>query len=178
VRPLIERTFEIEATAAARLRSSCVSYRSRVAASAHGTTPATRVYVTTPGRSRNMAAIRRSNTRPEMVLRSALHRCGFRFRKDYPIRIDGVLIRPDVAFTKHRLAIFVDGCFWHSCPIHGRRPTANTGYWAPKLLRNIERDVQQNDALVSAGWRVLRFWEHESIESVLDAITLQLDSAR
>jgi DNA mismatch endonuclease (patch repair protein) len=122
-----------------------------------------------------MAAIRRKDTAPEVVLRSALHRTGYRFRKDYPIRIENRLIRPDIAFTKQRLAVFIDGCFWHSCPEHGRRPSVNGQYWSPKLQRNAERDRQQTEALQAAGWTVLRFWEHELIGDVLRCITTVLD---
>lgn len=124
-------------------------------------------YVTTPGRSRNMAAIRRRDTKPEVELRSALQRLGLRFRKDHPIHIDGKLIRPDVAFTKRRVAIFVDGCFWHSCPEHGRQPGVNGEYWSPKLEGNVIRDKAQTAALQSAGWTVIRCWEHESVDAVL-----------
>lgn len=122
-----------------------------------------------------MAAIRRKDTTPEIVLRSALHRTGYRFRKDYPIRIENQLIRPDIAFTKRRLAVFIDGCFWHSCPEHGRRPSVNRQYWSPKLQRNAERDRQQTEALRTAGWTVVRFWEHEPLEDVLRCITTILD---
>lgn len=80
------------------------------------------------------------------------------------------MIRPDIVFTKRKVAIFVDGCFWHSCPVHGRQPTRNTEYWLPKLEGNAVRDCQQTAALVSAGWTVLRFWEHESVQAVIEAI--------
>lgn len=133
-------------------------------------------YVTTPGRSRNMAAIRRRDTKPEVALRSALHRMGYRFRRDFPIRLEGKLVRPDIAFTKRRLAIFIDGCFWHCCPEHGRRPAVNADYWSPKLQRNVDRDRHQTDALTTAGWTVLRFWEHESLDDVLSCITKVLSS--
>jgi len=75
-----------------------------------------------------MAAIRRTDTKPEFALRSALHRRGYRFRKDYAIRAECQLVRPDLAFTRRRVAVFVDGCFWHCCPEHGRQPTSNTSY--------------------------------------------------
>ncbi|MGB3676260.1 MAG: very short patch repair endonuclease, partial [Candidatus Nanopelagicales bacterium] len=104
---------------------------------------ASSTYVTTDGRSRNMAAIRRRDTKPEVTLRSALHRRGYRFRKDYVIRVDGKAIRPDIAFTKRRVAVFVDGCFWYSCPEHGRRPAVNGEYWSPKLEGNAKRDRAQ-----------------------------------
>jgi DNA mismatch endonuclease (patch repair protein) len=121
-----------------------------------------------------MAAIRRSDTKPEVALRSALHRSGCRFRKDFPMRVEGRVIRPDIAFTKRRIAVFIDGCFWHSCPQHGRSPAVNGGYWSPKLQRNAERDREQTSALTLAGWTVLRFWEHESIEDVLRKIVAAL----
>lgn len=127
-------------------------------------------YVTSVGRSRNMASIRRSDTKPEVALRSALHRLGLRFRKDYPVRVNNKLIRPDIAFTKRRIAVFIDGCFWHSCPDHGRQPRVNGDYWSPKLRRNAARDREQTSALRSAGWIVVRFWEHESLESAAGVI--------
>lgn len=128
-------------------------------------------YVTTAGRSRNMAAIRRRDTKPEVRLRSALHRLGYRFRKDHPIRVEGKLIRPDIAFTRRRVAVFVDGCFWHCCPEHGRKPSVNGEYWSPKLEGNVRRDQDQTASLASAGWTVMRFWEHEEQGEIIAAIT-------
>lgn len=107
---------------------------------------------------------------PEVALRASLHRLGHRFRKDYPIRVDGRLIRPDIVFTKRKVAIFVDGCFWHCCPDHGRRPRVNGGYWSPKLDRNVARDREQTDALRSSGWAVLRFWAHEDTDSAASVV--------
>jgi DNA mismatch endonuclease, patch repair protein len=170
LRHRIERVFDRDLTCSRRHR---LSYGSRVPVSSGGATPEdgeSAGYVTRPGRSRNMAAIRRKDTKPEVAMRSLLHRSGYRFRKDYPIRVEKRLVRPDVAFTKRRLAVFIDGCFWHSCPEHGRQPSVNGEYWLPKLQRNVERDRQQSDALKMAGWTVLRFWEHESSEQVLRAI--------
>ncbi|MDC9003262.1 very short patch repair endonuclease [Mycobacterium marinum] len=136
--------------------------------------PQTQGYVTTPGRSRNMAAIRRRDTKPESMLRSRLHRLGYRFRKDHPVRVDGKLVRPDIVFTKRRVAVFVDGCFWHSCPEHGRKPQVNGGYWSPKLEGNAVRDRVQTAALKSAGWTVLRFWEHEDLDTIVGNIETAL----
>ncbi|MGV0780454.1 very short patch repair endonuclease [Mycolicibacterium sp. XJ766] len=130
----------------------------------------TQGYVTSPGRSRNMAAIRRKDTKPEVRLRSTLHRRGLRFRKDYPIRIDGKLIRPDIAFTRRKVAVFIDGCFWHSCPDHGRPPGVNGEYWSPKLRGNVERDLRQTVALQANGWTVLRFWEHQEMDQIVAAL--------
>jgi DNA mismatch endonuclease (patch repair protein) len=104
---------------------------------------------------------RRRDTGPELALRRVLHQMGLRYRIDYAVRTPQRLVRPDVVFTRARLAVFVDGCFWHCCPVHGTAPRANTDYWAPKLARNVQRDRAVDEALVAAGWRVLRAWEHE-----------------
>jgi DNA mismatch endonuclease, patch repair protein len=116
-----------------------------------------------PGRSRNLAAIRRSGTKPELALRSALHARGRRFRKDHRLDLPGGRVRPDVVFTRRKVAVFVDGCFWHTCPVHGREPTHNTGYWSPKLARNVERDRKNDAVLKAAGWTVIRLWEHQPL---------------
>ncbi|MDM7488686.1 very short patch repair endonuclease [Rhodococcus sp. CSLK01-03] len=140
----------------------------------HGDVPDPGLCPTSPGRSRNMRAIRRTGTKPEVRLRSALHGLGLRFRKDYPVRIEGRLIRPDIAFTRRKVAVFVDGCFWHSCPEHGRQPGVNEQYWSPKLQRNAERDREQTRLLESDGWRVLRLWEHVPPEEAVAAVTAEL----
>ncbi|WP_280760881.1 very short patch repair endonuclease [Prescottella agglutinans] len=120
-----------------------------------------------PRRSRNMRANRRVDTKPEVALRRELHRLGYRFRKDFRIDLNEIRVRPDIVFTRRMVAVFVDGCFWHVCPIHGRYPTANEWYWIPKLHRNIERDRAADQALTNAGWTVVRVWEHEPLnESV------------
>ncbi len=105
-----------------------------------------------PGRSANMRANRRTDTKPELALRRALHSRGYRYRKDYRLDLDGgTRVRPDIAFTARRVAVFVDGCFWHSCPQHGSKPAVNVGYWDPKLRRNVERDRAADTALGAAG---------------------------
>jgi DNA mismatch endonuclease (patch repair protein) len=130
----------------------------------------------TPGRAANMRAIRRRDTKPELALRRALHGRGYRYRKDYRLDLDsGARVRPDIAFTARRVAVFVDGCFWHCCPEHGRNPAVNTGYWDPKLRRNVERDRAADAALAAAGWAVVRIWEHEPLEAAVDAVTTVLD---
>lgn len=127
-------------------------------------------YVTSRGRSRNMAAIRRRDTRPERELRAALHRIGYRFRKDYRVDLEGVRARPDIAFTKRRVAVFVDGCFWHACPEHFASPRQNSTYWSPKIRGNVERDRRQDAALSEAGWVVLRIWEHEATDDAVERV--------
>jgi DNA mismatch endonuclease, patch repair protein len=104
---------------------------------------------------------RRRDTACEIRLRSALHARGLRFRKDLLLRTGDVSVHADVAFTRARVAVFVDGCFWHSCPTHGRTPKSNLAYWLPKLEANLRRDQRVTDALEDAGWLVRRAWEHE-----------------
>ncbi|WP_280367827.1 very short patch repair endonuclease [Nocardia wallacei] len=128
------------------------------------------------GRSRNMRANRRSNTKPEVALRSALHRLGYRYRKDFRLDLGSIKVRPDIVFTARKVAVFVDGCFWHVCPEHGREPTTNEWYWTPKLRRNIERDRAADAALAAAGWRVVRLWEHEGLDSSVATVTRALES--
>jgi len=122
-----------------------------------------------------MRANRRVDTKPELALRSALHRSGYRFRKDYRLDLDaGARVRPDIAFTARRVAVFVDGCFWHACPEHGRNPAVNEWYWAPKLRRTVERDRAADAALTAAGWRVVRIWEHVRLTDAVAAVTAAL----
>jgi DNA mismatch endonuclease (patch repair protein) len=129
-----------------------------------------------------MAAIHRRDTAFERQIRSLLHADGFRFRVDLPIRVGKERpIRPDIVFTRRQLAIFCDGCFWHGCPEHGRRPDIkNSEYWNPKLRGNQERDLRHRAILESAGWTVLRFWEHERPDDVVNSIrsTLALAEIR
>jgi DNA mismatch endonuclease (patch repair protein) len=117
-----------------------------------------------------MRANRRTGTKPEVAVRSALHAAGHRFRKDFRLEATGVWVRPDVVFTRRRVAVFVDGCFWHVCPQHGRQPTTNEWYWTPKLRRNLDRDARVNAALAAAGWTVVRVWEHVSPSEAVEVI--------
>jgi DNA mismatch endonuclease (patch repair protein) len=122
-----------------------------------------------------MRAIRRVNTKPELALRSALHRRGYRFRKD--LRLDltgGARVRPDIAFTARRVAVFVDGCFWHACPDHGGSPSVNQSYWGPKLRRNVERDRAADVALAAEGWQVVRVWEHVPLADAVAEVVAAL----
>lgn len=102
----------------------------------------------------------RRDTAPEVALRRELHRRGLRFRVDWPL--PGLpRRRADIAFTRRKVAIFLDGCFWHSCPEHATAPGSNARWWADKLANNVRRDRQTDEHLRSLGWTVLRFWEHE-----------------
>jgi DNA mismatch endonuclease (patch repair protein) len=130
------------------------------------------------GRARNMRANRRADTKPETLLRSALHRRGLRFRKDLLLRLGGgVRVRPDIVFTARKVAVFVDGCFWHVCPEHGRYPTTNEWYWSPKLRRNMERDQKADAALAEQGWHVIRIWEHENLDAAVLRVEQAIDSS-
>jgi DNA mismatch endonuclease (patch repair protein) len=120
--------------------------------------------------SRRMRSNRRKDTKPEIALRSHLHRRGLRFRKNHPLRLPERIVRPDVVFTQAKVAVFVDGCFWHCCPVHGNQPGRNTDYWAPKLERNVARDRAVDRALDSAGWTVVRTWEHEEMAEAAERV--------
>lgn len=111
------------------------------------------------------------DTRPETALRRELHGRGLRYRVDFP-PLPGLRRRADVVFTRARVAVFVDGCFWHRCPNHGTSPRNNREWWRAKLDRNVERDRDTDAALAAAGWRVVRVWEHEDPSRVANTITL------
>ena len=119
-----------------------------------------------------MRANRRRDTIPEIAVRSLLHAEGLRFRVDHPIRVQSRRpIRPDIVFTRARVAVQIMGCWWHGCPEHGRRTTnSNAHYWGLKIARNVERDAEQDAALSDAGWTVMRFWEHDPPEQVAAAV--------
>ena len=125
-----------------------------------------------------MRANRRRDTKPEKAVRSILHTRGRRFRVDYAITVEGRRpIRPDIVFTRQRLCVEIDGCWWHGCEIHGARANvANPSYWGPKIARTRERDHEKDAALARAGWQVLRFWEHEAPEAVANAIERALEA--
>jgi DNA mismatch endonuclease (patch repair protein) len=118
--------------------------------------PAERPVPLSPSVSAAMSRMPRKNTQPEVALRSALHRSGLRFRTH--LRLPG---QPDIVFTRVRLAVFVDGCFWHSCPTHATKPKNNDEWWAKKLAANVARDARQTASLEAEGWTVERVWEHE-----------------
>lgn len=109
-----------------------------------------------------MLGNRRRDSTPERRLRSALHANGLRFRVDIPVSVPGRRpIRPDVVFTRARVVVFVDGCFWHGCPEHGKPPRTNSRYWDAKIAINQTRDREQTAALEATGWTVVRVWEHD-----------------
>ena len=131
-----------------------------------------------PGRAANMRGNRRTDTKPELALRGALHALGYRYRKDFRLDLAVRRVRPDIAFTSRKVAVFVDGCFWHACPDHGSKPKSNEWYWSPKLARNVERDRAVDEALVQAGWTVLRLWEHVPLEDAVTAVITAVGTPR
>lgn len=107
-------------------------------------------------RSETMRRVRAKDTSCELRLRKELHRRGLRYRLH--ARLPG---KPDMVFASARVVVFIDGCFWHGCPEHGRIPATNRDFWECKIARNRERDVAAALALKSEGWKVIRVWEHD-----------------
>ena len=109
-------------------------------------------------------------------MRRLLHARGWRFRVDYQ-PVPGLRRRADVAFTRLRVAVFIDGCFWHACPLHGTQAKANAAFWAEKLATNVSRDRDTDRRLREAGWTVVRAWEHESPDDVVQLLEAVLRAA-
>ena len=109
------------------------------------------------------------DTKPELAVRRLLHAHGYRYRVNYRASRD-IRRTADIVFSRRRIAVFIDGCFWHGCPLHGTSPKANSDYWGPKLAKNVERDLDTTARLTAEGWMVLRFWEHETPEHVAGEI--------
>ena len=107
-----------------------------------------------------MRSVRSKDTAPELAVRRLAHRLGYRYR----LHRSDLPGKPDIVFPRRRKIIFVHGCFWHQHPNckEAQTPSSNTGYWNPKLARNVERDAKNTDALVSHGWGVLIVWECET----------------
>ena len=116
-----------------------------------------------------MAATRGKDNRADHLVRGALHRLGLRSRIQRRL-IPGSTRTVDVVFGRARLAVFVDGCFWHDCPIHGSRPKPNAEWWRGKIRQNAERDQDTNERLRGLGWRVIRIWEHEDPAEAADRV--------
>lgn len=121
------------------------------------------------GARNRMRAARPRDTAPEKALRSALFRKGLRFRVDAkPIREFNR--KADIVFRTVKVAVFVDGCFWHGCPIHGTQAKTNAEFWRNKIKQNQLRDLDTNEKLKKAGWKVVRVWEHENPEKAAEKI--------
>lgn len=133
-------------------------------------------WVATP-EGRHLTGRRKTSTTPEIALRRALHAAGARFRL-HPRLAPGCT--PDVVLPRHHVAVFVDGCFWHSCPIHGRTKGwtgPNAALWAAKMLRNRERDERSTALAQDLGWTVVRIWEHDVMRDAGEAAALVMLSA-
>ncbi|MED4582506.1 very short patch repair endonuclease [Brevibacillus choshinensis] len=128
-------------------------------------------------RSKNMKAIRSKGSTLERKVTHELWRRGYRFRKN----VRKLLGNPDIAIQKYQIVIFIDSCFWHSCPVHGNSPTSNVGYWEKKLNRNVERDIEVTNSYLKKGWKILRVWEHEvknDFEGALKKIANFIDQSK
>jgi DNA mismatch endonuclease, patch repair protein len=152
---------------AERLRR-CGRTRS-VEKSSTGTARAMIAVPSSPAVSARMSRARREDTTPELELRSELHRRGLRFRVHRPLAFNRRR-KADIVFPSERIAVFVDGCFWHSCPEHATRPKANAEFWRDKLERNRRRDTDTDRMLGQSGWCSLRIWEHERPSLAADRI--------
>ncbi|MEU7152767.1 very short patch repair endonuclease [Streptomyces sp. NPDC045456] len=129
------------------------------------------------GVSARMSRQGRRDTKPELALRRLLYTAGLRYRLQR--RVPGMTRRTiDIAFPGLRIAVFVDGCFWHGCPEHATLPKANAQWWRDKLEGNVVRDAETTAHLESAGWTVLRFWEHEVPELVAKQVTGVVQAAK
>ena len=120
-----------------------------------------------PEALRRMRGTGRLDTAPELAVRRELHRRGLRYRVEAKV-LPSLRRRADIAFTRARVVVFIDGCFWHDCPIHGTKPKANADFWADKLAANVARDRDTDKRLEAAGWLVVRAWEHEKPAEVAD----------
>jgi DNA mismatch endonuclease (patch repair protein) len=134
-------------------------------------------WASTDATRRSMLGNKARDTKPELKVRQLLHARGYRYRVDFKLDAQ-IRSRADIVFTRQRLAVYIDGCFWHGCPIHGTRPKANGEYWNVKLSRNAERDSAVGEALRDRGWLVLRFWEHERPNEVAATVAAAVDARR
>lgn len=124
-----------------------------------------------------MRNTRRRDTPPEMAIRRLLHGQGFRYRVNYQ-PIPTLRRTADIAFIRTKVAVFIDGCFWHSCPLHGTLPKSNADWWQAKLQRNVDRDRDTDERLRNAGWTVIRIWEHEQPASAAGRVAEAVNQRR
>ncbi|MFB6984779.1 MULTISPECIES: very short patch repair endonuclease [unclassified Streptomyces] len=130
-----------------------------------------------PSVSARMSSQASRDTAPEVAVRKLLHASGYRYRLNE--RVPGMSRRTiDIAFTRAKVAVLIDGCFWHGCPTHATQPKANAEWWRQKLDRNMARDLETTEHLTGAGWTVLRFWEHERPAVVAEQVAAAVDRAR
>ncbi|MYQ45402.1 DNA mismatch endonuclease Vsr [Streptomyces sp. SID4985] len=134
-------------------------------------------WASSAGRRRNMQAIRNRDTKPEWLIRTLVHAQSLRYRvaaKPLP----GLRRTADMVFRPTKVAVFIDGCYWHGCPDHYVPPRTNPAYWSAKVARNMARDRDTDQRLEEAGWTVLRFWEHEPPEDCAAHIAAEVEKRR
>lgn len=124
-----------------------------------------------------MQSNRRRDTKPELALRSAVHALGLRYRVDAP-PLTGVRRRADLVFPRAKVAVFLDGCFWHGCPEHHTVARANATFWADKVSGNRARDRDTDERLAAAGWVSVRIWEHEDPVVAADRVAAVVRARR
>ncbi|WP_181011384.1 very short patch repair endonuclease [Streptomyces sp. SM10] len=130
-----------------------------------------------PGVSARMSRQARRDTKPEVAVRKLLHAAGYRFRVN--ARVPSMPRRTiDIAFTRAKVAVMIDGCFWHGCPAHATQPKSNAQWWREKLDRNMARDRETTEHLTAAGWTVLRFWEHEAPDGAAELVAAAVERER
>lgn len=125
---------------------------------------------------KRMKATKGRDTKPELAVRSALHRLGYRYKVDVA-PLPSLRRRADLVFSRQRLAVYIDGCYWHGCPVHGTWPKANADFWRDKIETNRRRDQDTDEKLRRAGWYSLRIWEHEPIEEAVRRVINALSEA-
>ncbi|RDI48561.1 very short patch repair endonuclease [Nocardia mexicana] len=130
---------------------------------------------TDPQTSARMSRQRRVGTKPETALRKELHRRGYRFFVDRA-PLQGLRRRADLVFPRRKVAVYVDGCFWHCCPEHATYPKNNAEWWAEKLAGNVKRDRDTDTRLTGSGWLVVRVWEHEDAVAAADRVQAALSN--
>lgn len=129
----------------------------------------------TPSTHRRLSAQRRRDTAPEMAVRRELHRRGRRFYVDRA-PLAGLRRRADLVFPRRKVAVYVDGCFWHCCPWHATHPKRNADWWAAKLAANVARDRDTDARLSAAGWVTVRVWEHQHFVEAADLVEQALET--
>ncbi|SCK15780.1 T/G mismatch-specific endonuclease [Streptomyces sp. LamerLS-316] len=130
-----------------------------------------------PGVSARMSRQARRDTKPEVAVRRLLHAAGYRFRVN--ARVPDMPRRTiDIVFTRAKVAVMIDGCFWHGCPVHATQPKSNAEWWREKLDRNMARDRETTEHLAAAGWTVLRFWEHEAPDGAAELVAAAVEQER
>lgn len=134
-------------------------------------------WASSPAVRRSMLGNKSRDTKPELVVRKYLHAAGFRYRV-HARPIKDWNRRADLVFPRAKIAIFVNGCYWHGCPKHYKEPKTNTAYWAKKIGRNVERDTETLKRLTNQGWMVISIWEHEDLIKRAQKIGVRIQKRR